>query len=69
MPISPKLGNRSLLDLPSYPEPFVYHHKIASIVGSQGLHIGLKGQLRGNVLHMGKLLLVKNALSRKIGEA
>jgi hypothetical protein len=45
VPISPKLGQRSFLDFPCYPEPFLNHHKIASIVGSQGLHIGLHGQL------------------------
>jgi hypothetical protein len=34
MPIPPKLSQRSFLDFPCDPEPFLYHHKIASIVGS-----------------------------------
>ena len=45
VPISPKLGQRSFLDFACYPEAFLYHHKVASIVGSQGLHISLQGQL------------------------
>ena len=45
VPISPKLGQRSFLDFACYPEPLLYHNKIVSVVGSQGLHIGLHGQL------------------------
>ena len=68
IPIPPKLGQRSFLDFPCNPEPFLYHHKIASIVCSQGLHIGFKGKLRRKVLHLRNFLLVENAPSRKAGK-